>query len=143
MNLDDLTMDVEQHIEIKGAPDKVFGTMLEHFGKRFERPDGESMNMILEPKAGGRWYRDRGKGIEHLWGFVQVIKPPVLLELSGPMFMSYPAINHMEVKVEEIPGGCKVTLRHRAIGMIDPEHRKGVGTGWGHLLTELKKDCEK
>jgi len=42
-------------------------------------------------------------------------------------FMSYPANNHLEVKVEEISGGSKVTLRHRAIGMIDPEHRKGIG----------------
>src|SRR6266436_3028862 len=118
MKLEDLTLDVEQHIEIKGKPDKVFATMLEHFGKRNTRPDGESMNMILEVKPGGRWYRDRGNGISHLWGFVQVIKPPTLLELSGPMFMSYPAINHMEVKIDEIPDGCKVTLRHRAIGMI-------------------------
>jgi len=26
--------------------------------------------------------------------------------------------------------------------MIDPEHRKGVGAGWGHMLAELKKDAE-
>ena len=142
MNLDDLILDVEQHIEIKGTPDKVFATMVEHFGERNTKHDGESMNMILETKPGGRWYRDRGNGIGHLWGFVQVIKPPVLLELSGPMFMSYPATNHIEVKVEEASGGCKVTLRHRAIGMISPEHRKGVTIGWQHLLKELKKDCE-
>jgi hypothetical protein len=100
------------------------------------------MEMVLEPKAGGRWYRDRGDGIGHLWAFVQVIKPPTLLELSGPLFMSYPSNNHLEVKVEEVAGGCKVTLRHRAIGMIDPNHRKGLGVGWAHNLTELKKDCE-
>src|SRR5689334_21342941 len=100
-NMADLILDVEQHVEIKGSPDKVFTKMLDHFGKGFTRPDGASMDMILETSAGGRWYRDRGNGIEHLWGFVQVIKPPVLLELSGPMFMSYPAINHVECKIEE------------------------------------------
>jgi hypothetical protein len=42
------------------------------------------------------------------------------------MFMSYPAINHVEVKIEPAAGGCKVVLRHRAIGMIDPEHRKNI-----------------
>ncbi len=142
MKLDDLTFDFEQHIDIKSGPEKVFPAMLKRFGKDFTKPDGESLQMILEVKPGGRWYRDRGNGIGHLWGFVQVIKPPTLLELSGPMFMSYPANNHLEVKVEEIPGGSKVTLRHRAIGMIDPEHRKGVGEGWKHLLAELRKDCE-
>ena len=78
----------------------------------------------------------------HLWGFVQVIKPPSLLELSGPMFMSYPANNHVEIKIEPVSGGCRVALRHRAIGMIDPQHRKGVGTGWSHMLAGVKKDCE-
>jgi hypothetical protein len=73
---------------------------------------------------------------------VQAIKPSSLLELSGPMFMSYPAINHVELKIEEVSGGCRVLLRHRAIGMIDPEHRKNVGAGWSHMLSNVKKDCE-
>ena len=141
MKLEDMTLDVEQHIEIKAAPEKVFAAMLHRFGKGNTRPDGQSLQMELEPKVGGRLYRDRGNGIGHLWGFVQVIKPPELLELSGPMFMSYPANNHVELKVQKTAGGCKVTLRHRAIGMIDPEHRKGVGTGWKHMLDALAKDC--
>jgi hypothetical protein len=58
------------------------------------------------------------------------------------MFMSYPANNHVEVKIDEVAGGCKVTLRHRAIGMIDPEHRKGVSVGWNHILAEIRKACE-
>lgn len=142
MTVEDLTLDVVQHIDIKAAPEKVFPMMLEQFGKRNTRPDGTPLQALLEAKPGGRWYRDRGNGIGHLWGFVQAIKPPSLLELSGPMFMSYPAINHVEVKIEEISGGSKVTLRHRALGMIDPEHRKGVTSGWNHILTSLKKDCE-
>ena len=142
MKLEDLTLDVEQHIEINAPPEKVFSAMLHMLGKGSTRPDGESMHLDLEPKVGGRWYRDRGNGIGHLWGFVQVIKPPELLELSGPMFMSYPALNHLEAKVEKTAGGSKVTYRHRAIGMIDPEHRKGVSTGWNYMLEQLKKACE-
>jgi len=142
MKLEDLILDVEQHLEIKAAPDKVFAAVLHRFGEGNTRPDGEPMHLLLEAKPGGRWYRDRGNGIGHLWGFVQVIKPPTLLELSGPMFMSYPANNHLEVKIEEVAGGCKVALRHRAIGMIDPEHRKGVSGGWKHILDDIKKDCE-
>ena len=142
MNLEDMTLDVEQHIDIKAPPEKAFAAVLHRLGKGNTRPDGESLQLDLEVKPGGRWYRDRGNGIGHLWGFVQAIKPPVLLELSGPMFMSYPANNHLEVKVEKTTGGSKVTLRHRAIGMIDPQHRKGVGTGWKHILESVKKDCE-
>ena len=142
MKLEDLTLDVEQHVDIKATPAKAFAAVLHRLGKGNTRPDGESLQLLLEEKPGGRWYRDRGNGVGHLWGFVQVIKAPSLLELSGPMFMSYPAQNHVEVKVEEVAGGCRLSLRHRALGMIDPEHRKNVGKGWGHILENVRKDCE-
>src|SRR4051794_6399731 len=142
MKLEDLILDVEQHIDINATPEKAFAAVLHRMGEGFTRPDGVSLQLNLEPKPGGRWYRDRSNGIGHLWGFVQVIKAPTLLELSGPMFMSYPAINHLEIKIEETSGGSRVTLRHRAIGMIDPEHRKGVATGWNHMLEAARKDCE-
>jgi hypothetical protein len=142
MKLEDLVLDVEQHIDVKADSEKAFAAVLHRLGKGNTRPDGVSMQLDLEQKPGGRWYRDRGNGIGHLWGFVQVIKPPALLELSGPMFMSYPATNHLEVKIEKTAGGSRVTLRHRAIGMIDPEHRKGVPAGWKHTLELIRSDCE-
>ena len=140
MTLDEMTLDLEQHIEVRAAIGDVFKGMLHRFGEGNTRPDGESMPMILEPWAGGRWFRDRGNGIGHLWAHVQVIKPPTLLELSGPMFMSYPAVNHVEVRLDQIAGGTKVTLRHRAIGFLDANHRRGVGVGWQHLLDSIGKD---
>ena len=142
MKLEDLTLDIEQQIEVKATPEKAFAAVLHRFGKGNTTPDGQSLELLLEAKPGGRWYRDRGNGIGHLWGFVQVIKPSSLLELIGPMFMSYPATNHVEVKIEPVSGGCRVLLRHRAIGMIDPQHRKGVTGGWNHILSGVKKDCE-
>jgi hypothetical protein len=140
MKLDEMTLDVNQQIEIKAAIGDVYRSTLHRLGEGNTNPKGESMQMILEQWPGGRWFRDRGHGIGHLWGHVQVIKPPVLLELSGPMFMSYPAINHLEVKLEEISGGTRVTLRHRAIGFIDPAHREGVSTGWQHILNTIAED---
>jgi uncharacterized protein YndB with AHSA1/START domain len=142
MTLEELTLDLEQQVEIKAPPEKVFAAALHRLGKGNTRPDGQSMEMLLEAKPGGRWYRDRGNGVGHLWGFVQVLKAPTLIELSGPMFMSYPAINHLEMKIESTAGGSRLTLRHRALGMIDPQHRKGVGTGWAHTLDLIKKDSE-
>src|SRR5690349_11032311 len=128
MNLEEMTLDLEQTVEINATLEDTFKGLLHRFGKGNQAPNGEPLNLELEPFAGGRWYRDRGAGVQHLWGHVQVIKPPVLLELSGPMFMSYPAINHIEVKLEPAGDGTKLTLRHRAIGMISKEHREGVST---------------
>jgi len=143
MNLEEMTLDLEQTVNVNASIDDTFKGLLNRFGKGNHTPSGEPLNLEIEPFAGGRWYRDRGEGVQHLWGHVQAIKPPMLLELSGPMFMSYPALNHIEVKLEEERDGTKVTLRHRAIGMISKEHREGISTGWNHILEGLKSDLEK
>jgi len=143
MKIEYLTLDIEESVEINGAADDVFKSILYRFGEGNMRPDGEPLHLQIEPWAGGRWFRDRGEGVQHLWGHVQAIKPGSLLEMSGPMFMSYPAINHVEVKLEQIPDGTKVMLRHRAIGMIDPAHREGINTGWKGMLDLVKDDFSK
>jgi hypothetical protein len=141
MKFEEMTLDVEQHVDVKADIGDVFKGVLRQFGEAGTHPNGESMQMILEQWPGGRWFRDRGNGIGHLWGHVQVIKPPVLLELSGPLFMSYPAMNHVEVRLDQTPGGTTVTLRHRAIGAIDPAHREGLTKGWRHYLDSIDKLC--
>ena len=52
-------------------------------GRLNETPDGKPLPMLLEPHPGGRWFRDLGGDNGHLWGFVQSIKRPVLLEIWG------------------------------------------------------------
>ena len=141
MVIDELILDTIQSADIKADIAVVFQSVLHRLGEGFTKPEGESMQMKMEPWPGGRWFRDRGNGVGHLWGHVQVIKPPVLLELSGPLFMSYPAVNHIEVKLEERAGGTHVDFRHRAIGLIDPAHRSGVSTGWKHMLDTVAEDC--
>ena len=66
----------------------MFKRVLYRFGEGSTRPDGESMNMILE-----QW-----------------------------------------------PGGTRLTLHHRAIGLLDPTHKQGVTTGWRHYLDSIQKD---
>src|SRR5258706_600805 len=150
MTLEDLTLDVEQHIDIKATPEKAFAALLHRFGKGNTTPDGQSLQLLLEPKAGGRWYRDRGEGVGHLWGFVQVIKPPTLLELSGPLFMSYPANNHLEIKIEPVSGGCRVALRHRVNSLnvvpIRQIYERWVGPFqelWSGELLGIKEMAER
>jgi hypothetical protein len=140
MKIEEMTIDVEQHVDVKADIGDVFKSVLNRFGPGSTSPNGESMQMVLEQWPGGRWFRDRGNGVGHLWGHVQVIKAPVLLELSGPMFMSYPAINHVEVKLDQVAGGTKVTLRHRAIGLLEETHRQNISKGWQHYLDNVSKD---
>jgi uncharacterized protein YndB with AHSA1/START domain len=141
MTLEDLTLDTTLTIDIQAEMGDVFRSVLHRLGEGFVNPQGESLQMTMEPWPGGRWFRDRDHGIGHLWGHVQVIKPPVLLELSGPLFMSYPALNHIEVKLEPHPEGTHVEFRHRAFGFLDSAHKKGVTTGWKGVLDRVAEDC--
>ena len=141
MTIEELTLDNTQSIDIKADIGDVFRGVLHRLGEGSTNPKGESMQLTLEQWPGGRWFRDRGNGVGHLWGHVQTIKAPVLLELSGPMFMSSPVLNHVEVKLEQQPGGTRVNLRHRAVGMIDPAHRQSLTQGWQTILDGVAEDC--
>jgi uncharacterized protein YndB with AHSA1/START domain len=130
-------LNVRKEIEIDAPPAVAFEAMLEQLGPANSTPHGP-MPMKLEPWPGGRWYRDLGNNAGHFWGHVQVIKPPTLLELTGPLFMSYPAISHVQYRLVEQGRGTRLTLTHRAIGEITPEHREGVAKGWEHMLAGIK-----
>ena len=136
--MNDLTLDIEQRIEIARPIDSVFAALLRRLSTDNTIMTGDPMPMMLEAHPGGRWYRDLGNDAGHLWGHVQVIKPPTLLEITGPMFMSYPVASHMQFRLEESSGSTRITLRHRALGMIEDEHRQGVQSGWAHLLETIE-----
>ena len=138
----ELTLTVDQAVEIKSTPDKAFAAMLSQLSDRFEIPSGDKMPMKLEARPGGRWYRDLGKDEGHLWGHVQVIKRPKLVEITGPLFMSYPALSHLQLRITPTDNGCKLTLRHLALGMIDDDHRQGVNEGWSHFLKGVRSHAE-
>ncbi len=130
--------------ELIAAPiEVVFEALLEQIGPHNEVETGSPMPMTLEAWPGGRWYRDLGQNAGHLWGHVQVIKPPTLLEISGPLFMSYPAISHVQYRLTADGGRTRLSLVHRAIGPIAPAHREGVGKGWGHILAKVRERAER
>jgi uncharacterized protein YndB with AHSA1/START domain len=139
----DLLLQIQDEIEINAPPDVVFQSVLEQIGPAFSMPDGTSLKMKLEAWPGGRWYRDLGNNTGHLWGHVQVIKPPKLIELWGPMAMSYAAINHIQYRLTEQGRGTRLNLIHRALGEISPEQRDGMTKGWKQISASIKAIAER
>ena len=142
--LDDLILNIDQTIEIKAAPGDVFEGLIARMchleGEQGQNP----VKLKLERWPGGRWFRDLDGGNGHLWGFVQAIKPPTLIELFGPMFMSYPVAGHLMVRLTQIPGGTKVAFQNQVFGPIPAEMRDGdMAEGWDNMLKRLKKDVER
>ena len=136
------TLEITEGEEIAAPIEVVFATLLEHLGPLNETGPGSPLPMKLEPWPGGRWYRDLGNNTGHLWGHVQVIKPPTLLEISGPLFMSYPAVSHVQYRLTVGGSVTRLTLAHRAIGQIMPEHQR-VGEGWSHILRKIREAAER
>ncbi len=137
------TLEIAKEEEIAAPIEIVFETLLEQLGPLNETGNEAPLPMKLEPWPGGRWYRDLGNNTGHLWGHVQVIKPPTLLEISGPLFISYPAISHVQYRLTAEGGGTRLTFAHRAIGQITPDHREGVSKGWSHTLRKIREGAER
>lgn len=136
------TVEILREEEIDAPIDIVFETVLEQFGPMNEAP-GQPMPMTLEAWPGGRWFRNLGEGMGHLWGHVQAIKPPTLLEICGPLFMSYPASNNVQVRLTEENGKTHLKFAHRAMGLIPQKDAEGMEGGWGELLEKIRSGAER
>ena len=136
--------EISKELDIAAPPDLTFESVLDELGPAAQTPDGAPLPLRIEPRPGGRWYRDLGNNAGHLWGHVQVIKPPTLLELCGPMPMSYPAINHIQYRLKPNGAdGTRLRLVHKAMGLIVPEHRDGMPEGWEHALEQIRERAER
>lgn len=139
----ELTFQFEMEMEIEAPRERVWDSLVNHFGDWFRGPEEEDLKFRLEPECGGRLFRDLGNGAGHLWGHVQVILPPRLLELHGPMMVSNATVSWIAFRLEEKGKGCVIKLSHRAIGPFPQDYREGVDEGWGHVMKELKSHAER
>lgn len=142
VSIEDMTLTIKQEIRIKAPLATTFAALLEQLGPGNERMDGTPMPMKLEAWPGGRWFRDLGDGNGHFWGNVQAIKRDTLLEISGPLFMSYPVANNLQYRLSEESGETVIKFTHSGFGLIEDAHKKGVNGGWGHMHELLKKRAE-
>ena len=98
------TFTIREEIRVRASLEKTFESLLAEMGARNQSPDGKPLPMVIEPRPGGRWFRDLGGENGHLWGFVQSIKRPVLLEIWGPLFMSTAASSNLMYRLSESEG---------------------------------------
>jgi hypothetical protein len=139
--IESLTLLVTQEIHVRASLEQTFAALLEQLGPGNESPQGK-MPMVLEARPGGRWFRDLGDNNGHFWGHVQAIKKPTLLEITGPLFMSYAVVSNLQYRLSEESGGTLIKFHHKALGVIQEEHRRGVSEGWTHINQRVKAAAE-
>jgi uncharacterized protein YndB with AHSA1/START domain len=141
--IESLSLKVNQEIRVRASLETTFAALLEELGPATQMPDGTSMNMKIEPWPGGRWFRDLGGDNGHYWGTVQAIKRPTLLEMSGPLFMSYPVVNNVQYRLSQEGDDTVIKFCHAGFGLISEDHRKGVITGWNSIHEKVRTRAEK
>jgi hypothetical protein len=134
---------IKREDRIEASIDIVFETILEQMGSLNVKPDGVPMPMQLEARPGGRWYRDLGNNNGHMWGHVQAIKAPELLEIYGPLFMSFPAISNVQYRLKSDGNATILQFNHTAMGLIPDEVSANVSTGWDNMLKHIRADAER
>src|SRR6516162_9620347 len=141
--IESLTLLVTQEIHVSASLEDTFAALLEQLGPENTTPEGVNLSMKIEAWPGGRWYRDLGDTNGHLWGHVQAIKRPTLLEITGPLFMSYAVVSNLQYRLSDENGETVIKFHHKAFGVIQDDHRRGVSMGWSHINQKIKERAER
>ena len=140
--LESQTFTITEDIDVHASIEQTFKSLIAQIGRLNETADGTPLPMVLETHPGGRWYRDLGGDNGHLWGFVQSIKRPTLLEIWGPLFMSTGATSNMMYRLSETPEGTLIKFRHTVVGPFPDENRPLMASGWSAMHARVRKAAE-
>jgi uncharacterized protein YndB with AHSA1/START domain len=137
------TLTINEEIRVKAPIEVTFAALLEELGPLHQVADDRPLPMKLEARPGGRWYRDLGQENGHLWGYVQAIKRPMLLEISGPLMISYASVSNLQYRLTLEDGGTLITFRHTAVGLIPEDNSGGFPKGWAYSHERIRRAAEK
>jgi hypothetical protein len=141
-SIENLTLNIAQEIHVKASIEATFEALLEEIGPGMLGGEDKPMPLKIELWPGGRWYRDLGEGNGHLWGHVQAIKRPTLLEFYGPLFMSSPVASNVQYRLSEADGGTLIRFRHSVFGLIPEMHRGNTPDGWRSIHERVRARAE-
>ena len=144
------TLSARTSVTVSATPERAFDVFTNGFATWWPLDshhigEHDAVDVVIEPRPGGRWYEKAGDGSGCDWGFVTAYEPPHRLVLAWHLnpdwdFDPDPA-RATEVEVTFEPDGDRtvVTLEHRGfevLGERGPEVRDYVSRpgGWADLL---------
>ncbi len=142
---------VKCSIDVKASTARAFELFTSHMGAWWPRgktpADKPHVELVIEPKRGGRWFERDSDGNETLWGRVLAWDPPGRLLLGwqlNPQFRFDPKIlMEVEIRFEELAaGGTRVSLEHRDLEQLGTEAEVfagKVGSGWPARLVNFEQ----
>ena len=140
--IENLSLDISQETLVRSSVTATFAALLEELGPSNLGQNDVSMPMTLEAWPGGRWFRDLGDNNGHLWGHVQAIKRPTLLEITGPLMMSFGVASNVQYRLKEADGGTMIVFRHTALGLFPDGYREALSQGFKSIFDRIRRRVE-
>lgn len=146
---------IRKEIEVNAPIDRAFAVFASRIGDWWHKEHSVAKgttqkDVVIEPRAGGRWYEIGTDGSEHEWGKVRVYDPPRRLVLAWQLtrdFQYDPDVETtVEVNFDERDGKTVVRFEHRDLermGADAVELLEGMDGGWGMLLGLFKAEAER
>jgi uncharacterized protein YndB with AHSA1/START domain len=102
-------------------------------------------DIVIEPRAGGRWFERDEQGAEIEWGKVLAWEPPGRLllcwQLNSKFEYDSAVLSEVELTFEaDASGGSLVTLEHRDLERLGVDAERTASSlreGWGKHLGEF------
>lgn len=145
---------IRKTIEVNAPIERAFDVFAARIGEWWHKEhsiarETTQADVVIEPRAGGRWYEVGADGSEHLWGRVLAYDPPRRLLLAWQLtreFQYDPEFETtVEVRFEERDGMTIVEFEHRDLermGADAVQLLEGMDGGWAMLLGLFKAKAE-
>jgi uncharacterized protein YndB with AHSA1/START domain len=144
------TVAVRRSITVNAAPERAFDVFTAGFSTWWPIEShhiGAAMatEVVIEPRAGGRWFERDAEGTETPWGRVLAWEPPSRLLLAWQINSrwTYDPDLTTELELTFAPldgGGTRVRLEHRDLerfGADAAQHADSLRRGWPGFMTDF------
>ena len=146
---------IRKSVTLNVPPERAFDVFAARMGSWWHKEHSiakgtTQVDVVVEPRVGGRWYEKGADGSEHPWGKVIAYERPRRLVLAWQLnreFVYDPDLETtVEVTFEERDGSTVVHFEHRDLdrmGAGTVELLESMDGGWGMLLDLFKADAER
>ncbi len=135
---------IEHSVDVRVTPARAFELFAAGMGAWWPRGKTPAKNphveIIVEPREGGRWFERDGEGRESLWGKVLAWEPPQRLLLGWQLDQQFrydPALlTEVELRFAALAsGGTRVTLEHRQLERFGADaFADKLRSGWPGMI---------
>ena len=145
---------IRKTLRVKAPQARAFEVFMAGMGRWW--PKGHSLlqspqrDVVLEPRAGGRWYEVGEDGSEYQWGRVLEWQAPdralLAWQLTGEWAYDPDFMTEIEIRFRADGDHTIVEFEHRGLEAFERTardgHVMGMDEGWGAILAGYKAEVE-